>query len=615
MRRDERLAMVLSEFAHTMITDFPIQAILDHLVERTVELLPVSAAGVGLISPGRDPHYVAASDDSAMRFERLQTELGEGPCLVAHRSGRSVTVPDLRADETFPAFAPAGVAAGVGAVFAFPLSHGGHQLGALDLYRRSAGRLDGWEMATAQTLADVTTAYLLNARTRAQVRETSDRFRDAALHDPLTGLPNRSLLQERLQHAAARGRRSHADVALLFVDLDRFKHVNDTHGHQVGDELLVAVGRRLRGLLRPGDTLARLHGDEFVVLCEDLASPFDAQALAGRIVAALDVPFVLSDVVISITGSAGIAVAGPSEDMPGQLMRDADEAMYRAKRGRGDPDRVLDIRRQVITGDRVDLGSDLRRALGDDELDVHYQPIVRTGDLHPTGVEALLRWTHPVRGPVQPQDVVAVAEQTGLIGDLGRWVLERACTDRLGWSTGGAGEPLTVAVNVAASQVMAHGFVQTVEGVLQRTGTDPATLLLEVTEGVLLGDDDRAAAVLAHLRALGVGVALDDFGSGYSSLRYLRAFPADVVKIDGAFVGDLGRDPVATAIVAAVTDLAHVLGLSVTVEGVETRAQHEEILALECDTAQGYFYARPMPAPRVAAWLHEAQPETVALPR
>ena len=341
---EDKLSSVLSEFARTLITDFPIQGILDHLVERIVDVLPVTSAGVTLISPGMAPRYIAASDDSALRFEQLQTEVGQGPCLSAYESGQAVAIPDLGADHRYPHFAPAALAGGLAAVFTFPLRHGDGRLGALDLYRDTPGELDPHDMGAAQTLADVAAAYLLNARAREEARAISDRFHHSALHDPLTGLPNRLLLQERLEHAADRRRRSHTNAAVLFADLDRFKQINDTHGHQVGDELLLAVAHRLSGLIRSGDTLARFSGDEFVFLCEDLHSAADVEVLAKRIDATFANPFVLADREVTITASVGIAFAGPGEDISNRLMVNADMAMYQVKRDGGAGHQIIDMR-------------------------------------------------------------------------------------------------------------------------------------------------------------------------------------------------------------------------------------------------------------------------------
>ncbi len=343
---EDKLSSVLSEFAGTLITDFPIQGILDHLVERIVEVLPVTSTGVTLISPGMAPRYIAASDEAALRFEKLQTEIGQGPCLVAYESGEAVSIPDLDADDRFPVFAPAARAAGLAAVFTFPLRHGEGRLGALDLYRDTPGDLDPHDMGAAQTLADVAAAYLLNAQAREEAHATSEGFHHSALHDPLTGLANRLLLQERLEHAAERRKRSHNSAAILFADLDRFKQVNDSYGHPVGDELLVAVAHRLSNLVRSGDTLARFSGDEFVFLCEDLHSMADAEILAKRVDEAFAQPFELhaSGLKLTISASVGIAFAGPGEAFSNELVVKADMAMYQVKRNGGAGHQLIDMR-------------------------------------------------------------------------------------------------------------------------------------------------------------------------------------------------------------------------------------------------------------------------------
>ena len=602
---DDRLSAVLSEFARTLATDFPIQGILDHLVGRIVDVMPITGAGVTLISAGMAPRYVAASDPAALRFEQLQSEIGEGPCLLAYESGQPVSVPDLRDDDRFPHFTPAAKEAGLAAVFTFPLCHGEERLGALDLYRDVPGSLDLPAMAAAQTLADVTTAYLLNARAREEARSTSERFRHDALHDPLTGLPNRLLLQQRLEHASQRARRSHTDAAILFADLDRFKQVNDTYGHQVGDNLLLAVARRLSGLVRPGDTLARVSGDEFVFLCEDLHSPDDVQLLARRIDEAFTDPFVLVGLELNITASVGVAFAGPGDDISDELVIKADIAMYQAKRKGGAGHQIIDLREALQKTKRASLETELRTAFAHGELDVAYQPIVRSCDGQMVGAEALLRWTHPDRGPISALAMVQVAEQSELITDIGAWVMERACRDRARWLVAQPAKPLELAVNVSARQMMSRDFVKTVQQVLRRTGMDPSALVLEMTETIFIVDGDSATSVLDEVSKLGIRLALDDFGTGFSSLSYLRRLPIDIVKIDQGFISDIGKVTTGGAIVAAVTHLAHVLGLTVVAEGVQTQLQRDEIQAIGCDFAQGYFYARPMSAAAIGAVLAE----------
>lgn len=335
MATDRDIAEVLSEFARTMVTDFSIQAILDQLVVRIVDIMPIGAAGVTLISEGAAPHYVAASDDAALRYEQLQTELDEGPCLLAYRSGLAVSVPDLSSDERFPTFGPKGVADGLGAAWAFPLCRGDERLGALDLYQHEPGDLGPEAMGHAQTLADVASAYLANAQARAELEAVSERSHHTSLHDDLTGLPNRTLLLERIHHALLATSRSSMLTAIIYVDLDGFKAVNDSNGHRVGDRLLVAVAKRLTALLRPGDTLARMSGDEFVIVCVELAERSQAGQIADRVIAALAVPFSIGDVEVEISASAGVAFADLDDPVADRLLDAADAAMYRAKRSGG----------------------------------------------------------------------------------------------------------------------------------------------------------------------------------------------------------------------------------------------------------------------------------------
>ncbi|MGV8968033.1 MAG: putative bifunctional diguanylate cyclase/phosphodiesterase [Cellulomonas sp.] len=593
MVHERTLSLVLSEFARVMLTDFPIQGILDHLVERIVEVLPVTGAGVTLIAPGLSPRYVAASDSTALEFEQVQTDLREGPCLSAFQTGSAVFVADLAADLRYPRFGPTAVAAGMASVFTFPLRHGEGCLGALDLYRDSTGQLSERDAVAAQTLADVAAAYLINAQARQDALQAAEWFRDRALHDPLTGLANRVLLQERIDHAAQRAKRSHMSVGVMFVDLDHFKQVNDQFGHAIGDELLIAVGARLAGLLRPGDTLARVSGDEFAFLCEDLVHSTDVEVLAIRIDEAFAAPFVLPRAEISMTASVGIAYAGPGEAVTDSLVLDADIAMYQAKRRGGATHQVIDLRLAGESRDNHELERELRLALTRAELDVVYQPIVRMADGSVAGVEALLRWSHPKRGEVPAIAAIAAAEQSGLITRIGAWVLERSCQERRLWLADHPDQPLDLSVNVSPRQLMTPGFVTSVESVIASTHMDPGALVLEVTEGVLIEDGDRAIRVLGDLKKLGVRLALDDFGTGYCSLSYLQRFPIDIVKIDQSFVANMGARTTASAIAESVTRLAHVLQMEVTAEGVETPRQRDEVLSIGCDLAQGFLYARP----------------------
>jgi diguanylate cyclase (GGDEF)-like protein len=437
------------------------------------------------------------------------------------------------------------------------------------------------------------------------------------LHDPLTGLANRLLLQERLEHATRRAKRSHTNAAVLFIDLDRFKHVNDTHGHLVGDRLLMAVAQRLSGLIRPGDTLARFSGDEFVVLSEDMRDASDVEILARRIDSAFSAPFVLGVTELTISASVGVAFSGRGEDVSNRLLAKADMAMYQAKRNGGARHQAIDLREAREAYDHNNLELDLRAALAREQLDVAYQPVIRCVDRQITGVETLIRWTHAQRGVVPADAMISLAEETDLIHLLGAWVMERACRDHLRWQVQFPDTRLDLAVNVSARELMRPDFCSTVAGIMTETQMDPGLLILEITESIFVEDTERTAKVLTTLRGMGIRLAMDDFGTGYSSLNYLRRLPIDIVKIDQSFIADIattddrhGSDEVSgRAVVAAVADLAHAFGLNVIAEGVETQGQHDAIRDVGCESAQGYFYARPMPASVLASHVGRLGPQ------
>ena len=526
MVHEDSLSAVLSDFARTMLTDFPIQGILDHLVERIVEVLPVTAAGVTLISAGMAPQYIAASDDDALRFERLQTDLGEGPCLTAYQSGEAVAVPDLRTDDRFPRFSRRRWQPGLAAVFTFPLRHGDGRLGALDLYRDTAGELDPRDMDVAQTLADVAAAYLLNAQARDEAREASGPVPGQRLARPAD-----RAAEPAAAAAAARARRP-ARRALAH---QRRGPVRRPRPVQAGQRHLRPPGRRRAadrgrpaavGLVRPGRHPGpRLRRRVRVPVRGPRTARRTSRSSPSGSTPPSPHPFELAGIELTITASVGMAFAGPGEDISNQLVVDADTAMYQAKRKGGAAHQVIDLREASDANDRDSLEMDLRQALAKNELDVAYQPIVRSADGRVTGVEALLRWTHPTRGAVPAISLVGVAEQSGLISDIGAWVLERSCHDRGRWLHDHPDMPLDLAVNVSGRQLMGPDFAATVAVVLALTGMDPAALVLEMTEDIFIEDSERAMTVLAELKGLGVRLALDDFGTGYSSLSYLRRLP------------------------------------------------------------------------------------------
>ncbi|MEJ7799334.1 MAG: EAL domain-containing protein [Ilumatobacter sp.] len=587
------MAAVLSEFAHTLTTDFPIQGILDHLVGRIVDVLPVTGAGVTLISPDLSPKYVAASNETALGFERLQSTSGDGPCLVAYQSGEPVAIPDLSVDDRFPVFGPAARAAGLAAVFTFPLRHGEGCLGALDLYRETTGSLNLHQTTTAETMADVVSACLINAQAREDATAAADAYLHDSLHDPLTGLPNRTLLMERLHQAGQRAKRSHVTTALYFIDLDRFKLVNDHHGHHVGDQLLVAVAERFVSLLRSGDTVARISGDEFVFLCEDVRDEADTGIIASHIDAAFERPFVIDGLRLSVSASVGMAIAGPGEIISADLIVRADTAMYLVKRHRGGRRHVVGDSDSALNSLPQNLDEELHEALEKDTLKIAYQPIVRTSDSTIIEVEALLRWEHPTRGPVSPLLMIGTAERSSLINLIGEWVLERSCAAVAAWRTCVDRAPIGIAVNVSARQLVSGNLLKAVERALEITDLDPTALILEMTENLLIEDSERAMTVLCGLRQLGVQIALDDFGTGYSSLSYLTRLPIDIVKIDQSLIAGVCAGP-ASAVVSAVTSLAHELGMVVVAEGIENQEQHDEVVRIGCDHSQGFYFGRPM---------------------
>jgi diguanylate cyclase (GGDEF)-like protein len=416
-----------------------------------------------------------------------------------------------------------------------------------------------------------------------------------ALHDALTGLPNRLLVAERLEQALERSARSGAEVAVLFVDLDRFKLINDSRGHAAGDELLVTVAERLRRVVRPDDVVARFGGDEFVIVCEDRAAAFEASLLAEQILTTLREPVLVGGQEVFLSASVGIAVADASGS-PSSLLRDADAAMYRAKDKGRDRSEFFDATMQTEATEHLEIQSALHRAVERDELRVYYQPVVELETGTVTGVEALVRWQHPQHGLVSPASFIPLAEETGLIVPIGGWVLGEAAAQLAQWRKEHWGRSLTVSVNLSARQLRQPELIPGLMATLLATGMDPGALCLELTETTFMEDAGSHRDTLADIRALGLGLAIDDFGTGYSSLTYLKRFPVTVVKVDQAFVKGLGENVADTAIVKSVIDLAHALGLVVVAEGVETAEQVAHLRALGCDMGQGYFFARPQPA-------------------
>jgi diguanylate cyclase (GGDEF)-like protein len=433
-----------------------------------------------------------------------------------------------------------------------------------------------------------------NARVTQDRREAESQITFMGLHDELTGLPNRALLVDRLELALARSLRTEDLITVIALGVDGFKPLNDGLGHDVGDLLLKEVATRLSHELRPEDTVARFGGDEFVILAEDVASHDDASALAERLRVSLTDPFHLGGQDVFATASFGVALAGNQGRSPTTLLQHADAAMYRAKEAGRDRVEFFDARMQEAVETHLALSGDLHRALVNGELVVHYQPIVDLESEEMIGTEALIRWQHPERGLIRPDQFISIAESSGLINPIGTWVLDTALAQLAEWQGSVrrfAG--MEIAVNVSAIQLVRRDFPRDVASSLSRSGVDPKFVVLEITEGILLEDASAALRAMQELKDLGVQIALDDFGTGYSSLSYLLRFPVDILKIDLSFVRGLGVDADATAIVGSVVSLGRTLGLKVIAEGVETEAQFQHLKRVGCPMAQGYHFGRP----------------------
>jgi diguanylate cyclase (GGDEF)-like protein len=438
------------------------------------------------------------------------------------------------------------------------------------------------------TFTDITEQRLAEAR-----------IAHMALHDPLTDLPNRVLFRQRLEdglHRVARGEH----CAVLCLDLDQFKNVNDTLGHPVGDALLKGVTERLRGLVRHTDTVARLGGDEFAIVQTSFNHPGDAKMLAERLLRELSAPFDIAGHRMVIGTSIGIALAPSDGSDPDVLLKSADIALYQAKSDGRSRYRFFEPEMDTLMQARLALESDLRRAVVDHEFELFFQPLVNLQEQRISGFEALLRWRHPRRGLVSPGEFIPVAEETGLIIPIGEWVLTNACMHARSWP----GRP-KIAVNLSPVQFRSRDLVQAVTRAIQQSGIHPERLELEITESVMIHDFDAALSILHQLKALGVGISMDDFGTGYSSLSYLRSFPFDKIKIDQSFVKGLGQNADCTAIIRAVTGMCGSLGIIATAEGVETARQLNLLRAENCTEIQGYVVARPCPADEIVRFIDE----------
>ncbi len=558
----------------------------------------------GDLVPGTTWHIEGSDQFDAFRSTTERTTFSDGVGLPGRvlATGKAAWITDVTTDPNFHR-----KNLGVRGAFAFPIDADGDLMAVLEFFTASA-------VAPDSPLLDVM------AQIGGQLGRVVERIRaqeqiaHQATHDILTGLPNRLLFLDRLEFALARAERHGSFAALLFVDLDRFKDVNDTLGHGAGDQLLRMVSARLQAVLRATDrvarfgdeefTLARFGGDEFVVLCEELASENAAVRVAERVQESLLVPFLLDGNEHVVTASIGIVLASGADRDAEALLRDADIAMYRAKeRGQGNWE-IFDEELRTRALERVATERALRRALDGGELRLHYQPVVALNGGRMQSVEALVRWQHPERGLVLPGEFIPIAEESALILQIGAWTLREACEQAVRWRARfGDDAPLPVSVNVSARQLAQRELPEIVRQTLADTELCAADLAIELTETALIEDSSVPAASLRALKALGVKILLDDFGTGYSSLSHLQRFPIDALKIDRSFVMHLGSGAGNRAIVRAIVAMASALGLEVVAEGVETVEQAAEAMSLGCGCAQGYYFARPAPPAEIEALI------------
>ncbi len=606
LKRSQLLVAAHARVLELIARSAPLEEVLAAVTDLVTEHVEGARVGVFLVEDGR----LVARGPRQLPSELVMAVAAPpvpGPATpwgAAVAEGRPVTVLDVASDPSVARVREALVGGGIAAVWATPIVDQGtdRTLGALVVFHREARAPAEHERDTLAQAGNLTAIAVDRF-------ETETRLAHQALHDTLTGLPNRTLLLDRLGHALARASQVDEELAVLFVDIDRFKVVNDGLGHGAGDQILVGFAERLRSIVRPDDTIARFGGDEFVVLSEQPDGSRTILAIADRLEDALSTPFTIDDGrEVFLTVSMGLAIGrGPTPEV---LLRSADAAMYRAKeRGRNRLE-VFDDAMRADAVARLTLGNDLRRAMTRHEFTVLHQPVVEvaTGEL--VGAEALVRWRHPTRGLLTPDSFIPVTEETGMVVALGGWVLDTALGHARQWADERDRPRFTLSVNVSARQLTAPGLVDQVAHLLQTHRWPADRLCLELTETVLMDDLDLLEGELTQLKALGVHLAIDDFGTGYSSLTYLQRLPVDLVKIDRSFVAGLA-DPARRpdddrgTIVRAVVSMAHALGLQVAAEGVDRPEQLDMLAGLGCDFAQGFLFSRPLDAEDFAAALAE----------
>jgi len=592
------LVGALSELTGLLLTDFSVEELLERLCKHLEKLLGIAGASVMQIE-GDQFSLAYSTSAQTSNLEGVQTAAGAGPGTAVMGDGHPVKADLLQTGDRWPEYRDEAIRAGIHHVAALPLWGRDQLWGVLNLHVEH-DPLSDHDMQVARVLADAATVCILSAHDRKASESVEARLRVQLLHDPLTGLANRLLFTDRLQHAlTATGRRSRS-VAVFFIDLDGFKQVNDVYGHQAGDRLLTTIAGRLRGALRPSDTLARMSGDEFVVLCEDLGqhpdAPGDAsdvnndlEAVGERLLQALRSSIDVGGAKVEVRASIGAVWANDPDDAAEAIIHDADIAMYEAKRNGGDRFVTSDRSAESAVSSMMRTEADLYHAVDHLELRVVYQPIVSFSPRGPSGAEALLRWEHPQRGLLGPADFLAAAERTGLIVPIGQWVLEQACAVLSASDVARS----QISVNISSAQLRRVTFAADVLRVIERAGLSPRRVILEITENSLVTGNETTTRILQQLAEAGVDIAIDDFGTGYSSFAYLKQLSATILKIDRLFVSGLGHNSKDAAIIRGITTMAHDIGLQVIAEGVETEQQRALLIEAGCDAGQGWLLGRP----------------------
>jgi len=618
-KRAEALREGQQRVLELIAMDKPLHESLGALV-RCIEEQSVGMVGSVLLAgeDGRVQQAIAPSLDPVYAATLIGLESGpcNGSCGTAMYRRAPVIVSDILHDPLWERYRDAATRQGLRACWSVPILSGNDKvLGTLALYYRDVRTPSDSEMQLIDLAVRIATIAIERGQYEAYISHI-------AHHDPLTGLPNRILLEDRLRQAIAQAGRRNSRVALLFIDLDHFKHINDSLGHHVGDQLLQAAARRMEACLREGDSVARLGGDEFVVCISDVWQNRDAAAVAQKIQDGLSRPFIIEGHSLQVGCSIGIALYPLDGSDVGELMQSADAAMYEAKnKGRGMYQfftRELNIAAQQ----RMIVSNQLRCALERGELSVHYQPQLSIASGAIVGVEALLRWEHPEMGMVPPSNFISLLEEIGMMGEIGKWVLKTACAQNVAWQKAGL-PPIRMAVNLSARQFYGGDVVRTVADVLAETGLAPNWLELEITESVILDNSEPVIEAMRQLKQMGVGLSLDDFGTGYSSLSYLRRFPVNRLKIDRAFISDIASDAGSADIVRSILALAQKFGMTVIAEGVETETQLGYLQKQGCPEMQGYLYSPALPAPqmgellqadrRLPVWMRIAQAANTVL--